>query len=108
MLAIGITCKCISNVTWIAPIEPTYTPADARPAAATSRITAKRRRIRDDVERTSKFTRFISIFLRATGVFRSVNLAPAALPVEGLGEITTCPLSGGGEPAALLPCSRLQ
>jgi hypothetical protein len=85
-----------------------YTPADARPAAAASTMTANRRRIRDDVERTSKLTRFISTILRAAGVFRFRNLAPAAPPVEGIGEITTRALFDGGKAGALLPRSRLQ
>jgi hypothetical protein len=71
-------------------------------------MTANRRPIRDDVERTSELTRFISTILRAAGMFRRLNLASAALPVEGVGEITTCPLFEGGNAAALLPRSRLR
>jgi hypothetical protein len=71
-------------------------------------MTANRRRIRDDVERNSELTRFISKILRAACVFRSRNLASAAPPVEGIGEITTCPLFDGAKAAALLPRSRLQ
>jgi hypothetical protein len=71
-------------------------------------ITANRRPIRDDVERTSKLTRFISRILRAAVVFRIRNLASAAPPVEGTGEITTCPLFEGGKAAALLSRSYLQ
>jgi hypothetical protein len=71
-------------------------------------MTANRRPIRDDVERTSELTRFISTILRAAGVFRSRNLASATPPVEGIGEITTCALLGGGNAGALLPRFRLQ
>jgi hypothetical protein len=46
--------------------------------------------------------------LRAAGVFRHPNLASAALPVEGVGEIATCPLFEGGKAAALLPSARLR
>jgi hypothetical protein len=71
-------------------------------------ITANRRRIRDDVERTNELTRFISRILRAAVVLRFRNLASSAPPVEGIGEITTCPLFEGGTAAALLPRSYLQ
>jgi hypothetical protein len=64
--------------------------------------------MRDDVERTSELTRFISKILRAAGVFRSRNLASAAPLVEGIGEIATCPLFDGGKAGALLQCSSLQ
>jgi hypothetical protein len=43
-----------------------YTPADGRLAAAISTISASRRRIRDEVDRSSELTRSISISLRAT------------------------------------------
>jgi hypothetical protein len=71
-------------------------------------MAANRRPIRNDVERTSELTRFISTILRAAGVFRIRNLACAASPVEGIGEITTCPLLGGGKAGALLPRARPQ
>jgi hypothetical protein len=67
-----------------------------------------RRRIRDDVERTNELTRFISTILCAAGVFRRLNLASAAHPVEGVGEITTCPPFECGNAAALLLRWRLR
>jgi len=84
-----------------------YTPADGRLAAAISTISASRRRIRDDVERSSEPIRSISVILRtAKRAGQELKLAMTALPVEGLAEIATATLRVGAmaEALSLRPC----
>jgi hypothetical protein len=81
---------------------PDQAPADGRLAAAISIISASRRRIRDEVARSSEFTRCISIILRTQKrAIRRPKLAMAATPVEGFGEIATEVLPDGATTEAL-------
>src|ERR1700712_3914689 len=72
--ALAAAAQITVPATFILGEPDMITPADASPAAAASTMTANRRRIRDDVERTSELTRCISKILRAAGVFRRLNL----------------------------------